>query len=67
MAITLNRKELDVLLRALNDHETALGAAWEGVNKTYPQGARAAHLTRELKEVRRIGDMLIAEYRVAND
>jgi hypothetical protein len=61
MSLNLNSYELNVLMRALNDHESVLSADWEKAQKARPYGARATQLTQELREVRRLADVLHAE------
>lgn len=66
MALNLNTYEINVLLRALNDHEGSLSASWEKAQKARPYGARATFLLEELRQVRRIGGVLIAEFSAAS-
>jgi hypothetical protein len=63
MSLNLNSYELNVLMRALNDHESVLSSEWEKAQKVRPYGARATSLVDELREVRRLADVLHAEHR----
>ena len=64
MALNLNREQLNVLLAALNDRQNVLAAAYENAYnaKSY---ALADQASEDLKELRRVADIVELESRTA--
>jgi hypothetical protein len=67
MALELNHYELNILMSALGALETSMCAQWERAQKASPYGSLATSVLHELAELRRVSELVNAEYHKPTD